>query len=236
MTVLATESQYSRLASLVKFSDTPEYFQFHTKAVVAYESGTPTYTLGTVMGAYVDTPVGTAGTTVGTGNGVMGAITVTSVPGLELGTYTLKIIKANTNAGDFQLRSPSGKLVGNGTVAVAFAQDAFAFTLADGSSDFVVGDTIPIVVTGTVQYKAAVATATDGSQIPVALYMGDSFGAIKDTVMVATTATNIMVINRGKVIVSKDALVLDTSYSTTAAKNNAYAALGVQGILVEASN
>ncbi len=51
MTVIATEGQFARFSSLVKTSDTPEKFEFHTDYITANEaSGTPTYTLGTVLG------------------------------------------------------------------------------------------------------------------------------------------------------------------------------------------
>ncbi len=237
MTVLATEGQYARLSSLVKFSDTPEYFAFHNKVLTAYESGTPTYTLGTVLGAYMGgTVAGTAGANVGTGNGVMGAVTATAANGLLLGTYLVKIVKAASNAGDFVVINPKGAVVGFGTVAVAYSQAGLAFTLADGATDFIVGDYIPIVVSGTVKYKAAVATATDGSAVPAGIYVGDAFGAVKDTVMVASTDTSVLALTRGKVIVSKEALVLDASYSTATLKLAAYNALADLGILVETSN
>lgn len=50
MPVFATEGQYSRFSSLVKASDTPEKFEFHTDVITANETGTPTYQLGTVLG------------------------------------------------------------------------------------------------------------------------------------------------------------------------------------------
>lgn len=236
MTVLATEGRYARLSSLIKFSDTPEYMAFHNQVLTAYEASTPTYTLGTVLGSFIGTPTATAAATVGTGNGVMGSITMTAAPGLQIGTYTLKVVKAASNAGDFVLLNPQGVAVGYGTVAVAFAQAGFAFTLADGSTDFVAGDSIAITVAGTVKYKAAVATATDGSQHAAAIYIGDLTGAVKDTTMVATTDTAVLGLVRGKIIVSKEALTLDSSYSTTALKNVAYAELAALGILVESSN
>lgn len=236
MTVFATEGQYAHLSALIKFSDTPEYLAFHNKLVTAYEAATPTYSIGTVLGAFIGTPTATAAATVGTGNGVMGAITMTAANGLKLGTYTLKITKTVANAGDFVLINPDGAVVGQGQVATAFAQAGFAFTLADGATDFIAGDSIAITVAGTVKYKVAVETATDGSKVPAAIYIADAFGASKDTVMVATTDTKVLTLNRGKIIVSKEALRLDATYDSAAKLQAAYDALAALGILVEASN
>ena len=142
MPVFATEGQFSRFGSLVKMSDTPERFEFHTDVVTANEAGTPTYTLGTVLGK----------------------------------------------------------------------------------------------VTATGKYIACVRTAVDGSQTPAAIYLGDGkMGAIVDTTLVAATDTPVLVLARGKVIVSKEALKLDASFSTTPQKQAAYDSLKSIGILVEAS-
>lgn len=236
MTVLAVEGQFARLSALVKMSDTPFKFEFHSATGIANESGTPTYNLGTVLGTYLASPTATAGTTVGTGNGVMGAITATPATGLKTGVYTLRITKAVTNAGDFIVEDPQGKVVGVGHVATPYSQAGLAFTLADGSADFVEGDTIPITVAGTLKYKTAVATATDGSQVPSAVYIGNNFGQIVPTTLVASTDTTVLVLNQGKVMISQDALQLDASFNTTALKNGAYAALNALGLLVQASN
>lgn len=143
MTIIATEGQFSRFSSLVKMSDTPEKFEFHTDVVTANEAaGTPTYTLGTVLG---------------------------------------KI-------------SASGKYI--------------------------------------ISKQAAV----DGSQVPAALVLGDSFGAIKDITLVNGADTPIVALTRGKVIVSKDALKLDASFGTAPQKQFAYDSLKALGILVENSN
>lgn len=81
-----------------------------------------------------------------TGNGTMGTITVTAgVP--DAGVHKLRITKAATNAGDFEVISPSGALIGVGSVGVAFNAGGLAFTLADGSTDFALGDGFDITVT-----------------------------------------------------------------------------------------
>lgn len=129
-------------------------------------TGAAALSRGAVLGKTVTAGTGTA--TAGgsnTGNGAMGAITVAG--NAEPGNYSLVITKAAANAGDFEVRDPSGALVGVGTVAAAFAGGGLSFTLADGATDFAVGDSFAIAVTAlTEKYKLAAAAATDGSNLP----------------------------------------------------------------------
>ena len=80
-----------------------------------------------------------------TGNGTMGAVTVSA--GAKAGVYNLIVIEPGANAGVFQVIDPDGVFVGRGTVAVAFSAGGLAFTLADGATDFVAGDGFTITVT-----------------------------------------------------------------------------------------
>lgn len=79
-----------------------------------------------------------------TGDGAMGAITVGAAA--KPGVYKLEIFAAAANAGSFNVYDPDGNFVGQGTVAVAFSAGGLAFTLADGSADFVIGDGFNITV------------------------------------------------------------------------------------------
>lgn len=142
MTVIATEGQFARYNSLIKFLDTPEKPDFFKDMLVVNETGTPTLTLGTVLGK----------------------------------------------------------------------------------------------VTATGKYKVSVQSASDGSQVPAALYVGNAFGAVADTTVVAATDTKVLGFVRGKAIVVLEALKLDASFSTAAQKQFAYDSLKALGILVEASN
>lgn len=216
MTTVSTDT--ARISNLVKHELWPET-GFCRKAVVANEASAKTYGVGTVLGKYVASPAGAAvagGSN--TGNGTMGAITVTSNKNLQLGVYTLRIVEAAANAGNFIVTDPAGDVVGFGTVAVAFSQGGLAFTLADGSTDFVVGDTFAITVSGTVKYKIAVQTAVDGSEFAAAL-------VIDDYSVPATTNTTVLVLIKGPAEVSQGALVLDASYDLDAEKAVVYASL-----------
>lgn len=80
-----------------------------------------------------------------TGNGTMGAVTVSA--GAKAGLYSLEIIEPAANAGTFIVLDPDGVEVGTGNVAAAFNAGGIAFTLADGATDFVAGDGFNITVT-----------------------------------------------------------------------------------------
>lgn len=90
-------------------------------------------------------------------------------------------------------------------------------------------------VTATGKYKISVQSANDGSQVPAALVLMNSFGEVKDATLVANTDTKFVALTRGKQIVALEAMKLDVSFSTAPQKQAAYDALKAIGILVEAS-
>ncbi|MDT4804763.1 Bacteriophage lambda head decoration protein D [compost metagenome] len=87
------------------------------------------------------TPAAQAGNT---GNGTVGSVTVTSAA--ITGTYVLEITVAAANGGKFEVTDPLGRLVGEGQVGQAFTGGGLTFTLADGSTDFAVGDGFNLAV------------------------------------------------------------------------------------------
>lgn len=119
-----------------------------------------------------------------TGNGTMGAITVSA--GAKAGVYTLVIIEPGTNVGTFEVEGPDGILIGTGNVAAAFSKGGLAFTLADGATDFVSGDSFKITVAaGSGKYVIVNPSATDGSQIAAAVSVGAVDVTVADVVAAA---------------------------------------------------
>ena len=88
-------------------------------------------------------------------------------------------------------------------------------------------------VSATGKYKISVQNAADGSQNAIAVVVGDSFGTAAPFTVAATTDTKVLVLARGKVVVSEDASVFDSSYDLAAEKQAAYDSLKTVGILVE---
>jgi len=129
--------------------------------------GTGTYTVGTSQTASSTTITATSAAAAAysgnTGNGTMGAITVSA--GAKVGAYMLTILEPGTNIGNFTVHDPDGILIGQGDVAAAFSAGGLAFTLADGSTDFVAGDGFTITIAaGDGLYVVFDDDATDGSE------------------------------------------------------------------------
>lgn len=228
--LIATET--ARLGNVLKYEFERE-MGFCRKAVTAYEAGAKTYTPGTVLGKTLVS--GSAAAVAGasnTGNGTMGSITVSSHA--KIGQYVLRITVASSNAGAFELLNANGSVVGTGNVASAFVGAGLAFTLADGSTDFIVGDTFVITVTGTEKYKILENTASDGSAAFAGIYIGASNGLGIDTSVAATTDTTVLILERGPALVAKEGLTLGASINTAAEKAALYAQMAAVGIIAEA--
>jgi hypothetical protein len=178
--------------------------------------------IGTVLGIKTKSSVvSTPGAN--TGNGVMGAITLGALA--KAGTYALKCITAAANAGTFQVLDPDGVALPNLTVAVAYAGGHLNMTLADGSADFIVGDTFSIVVSGDGKYYPSVAGAVDGTGDPKAILL-DS--------LAITTGKAVPVLARMAVI-EPSKLAWDASYDLDAEKTAALAYLEANCNIVAAT-
>ena len=121
-----------------------------------------------------------------TGNGTPTAATLGTKT--KLGTYTLTCIAANTDLGDFMVEDPDGNRVGNILlVGTAFASDHINLTIADGATDFVVGDSFTVVVTvgSAKKYRVYNAANVDGSQYPMAILAEDTDASAADVSGVA---------------------------------------------------
>lgn len=221
----------NRFSNLVKREFEPE--DGYCRDVVTMNDAAATLDIGTVVGKYLASPTATAGAIVGTGNGAIGTITATSVSSLATGVYTLKVVKAVANAGDFVVIDIHGDVMGNGSVGTAFSSGGLAFTLADGATDFAVGDMIPITVAGTTKWKLVEATATDGSQVAAGIIIGDNTGFSRSVTLPANTDTKVLILARGPAEVSKSVLTFGASVDTAGELSSAYSQLKALGIMVE---
>ena len=107
----------------------------------------------------------TAPAVVGTGNGTIGSITLG--PDARPGNYLLKCIAAAIDAGTFSVFGPDGERLADATVAVAYVSPQINFTIADGSSDYIVGDYFNVAVFNELAGGKVVAwdpTTVDGRQ------------------------------------------------------------------------
>lgn len=123
---------------------------------------------GDVLGQILDgtaTPAAGGGNT---GTGTIGAVTLSQ--GAISGVYTLVCFAVVANLGKFILQGPTGIELGVVTTNSAFTGGGVAFTITDGGTHFVVGDTLSITVAvGSLKYVPFNPTAVDGSQNAAAI-------------------------------------------------------------------
>jgi hypothetical protein len=177
---------------------------------------------GAVLGSITTGSSATSAANAGnTGNGAMGAVTVST--GAKPGVYRLNISAAATDAGTFEVEDPDGNPVGTGTVGAAFSHGGLAFTLADGSMDFAVGDGFTITVAaGSGKFKEHNAAGTVGEQAAAAILL--------DNVDATDGDTPAAIIARDAEVNANELVWF--SGATTEQKNAAIAALATKGIIV----
>ena len=188
-----TEKQYA--GDWLKYEE--ENLYSRQKVTIAGGIGTArALTSGMVLGRTntgAATVVATAGNT---GNGTIGTVTVS---GAKVGAYRLTCMAVAVNAGKFSVEDPEGKQVGVATVAVAFTGGGLTFTIADGATDFVAGDSFTINVADGFKYVQFDDTATNGAQNAAGILLGSGTAPVG----VGTPAT---VIARGPAVVSANGI------------------------------
>lgn len=226
MSLVATEA--TRFNAVVKYEQEASV-GICRDVVTAYEGSSTSYPVGTVLGKYfVATSVTGAAVAGNTGNGAIG--TVTSTGKATRGTYIVRIETAMANSGVFSVINPSGAMIATGVVGTAFSNQ-IAFTLADGATDFVVGDSFTVEVVGDYKYKMVEATATDGTAVACAIYISANDGSFGTSTIAATTDTSIIALVRGAAVVGKETLTYGASVNTTAEKTKLYSELESVGII-----
>ncbi len=141
------------------------------------KSGTA-YKAGTVLGRITAGSVSSAAKSGGnTGNGTLTPdVTTPSKPGVKPGVYQVRFVAAATNNGTFRVTDPDGFDLGQVIMsggAGAFDND-IKFAIADGATDFVVGDGFDVTVAaGNSKLTIALAAAGDGSDKPCAILLAD---------------------------------------------------------------
>jgi len=219
MTVIATEAY--RLSNVVKDEFKPE-IGFCRKHATLYGSAA-SLKIGTILGKLPATASVSAVT--GTGNGVF-TIDATNpvLAGHKVGAYRVTCTTAAANGGTFTVTDPDGFTIGTVAVGATFSND-IKFVIADGSSDFVVGDYFVVTLTAVDKYKPCVQTAVDGSATVAAVLM-------EDLTLPATTDTKALVMVKGPATLSKAGLVMDATYNTADEKAQVYADLAALNINV----
>lgn len=82
-----------------------------------------------------------------TGNGLLTLASPAFGGGVKPGLYRVRCKTAAANGGVFSVVDPDGNVLADATVGSAYAGTAVRFTIADGATDFVVGDGFDVTVT-----------------------------------------------------------------------------------------
>lgn len=116
-----------------------------------------------------------------TGNGAMTLDASTPrLANAQVGVYTVKCTAAASNSGTFRVYDPLGNVLGDVAVAATFS-DQIKFVIADGATDFIVGDTFLVTVAaGSGKYVKSLSAAIDGSQIPDCILAEDTDASSAD--------------------------------------------------------
>lgn len=104
----------------------------------------------------------------GTGNGILTFASPAYNSRVKDGDYKVVCIDPATNGGTFEVIDPAGNTIGTAVVGNAFNKEV-KFTIADGATDFVAGDTFTLTAAmddSSLEFVNFDPTATDGSEVP----------------------------------------------------------------------
>ncbi|MGE4553961.1 MAG: head decoration protein [Desulfovibrionaceae bacterium] len=142
------------------------------QAVTLASSGADAEVLaGTVLGR-VDRALGAATPGTNTGDGTVSGLALGA--GAKAGVYALTCVAVATGGGTFAVLDPDGYRLADAEVGEAYA-GAVAFTVNDGATDFVLGDSFGIEVQepDPVRHAPWDPAAVDGRQRPCAVLAED---------------------------------------------------------------
>jgi hypothetical protein len=199
-----------------------------SRDIVVVASGAGRLLPGTILGKRVADGAYDAAATAragNTGNGAMTLATPKTGTGVKSGTYTVVCNATAENGGSFRVEDPDGVEVGEVAVGSPFAGPV-KFTIADGATDFVAGDAFDIAVTQAAasnKFVASPVTATDGSDVAVAVLVGDVDATSADVSAVAIAR---------HAEVNRHGLYYDASVDDDAKKSAKWAQLRAAGIVV----
>lgn len=211
-------TQAATTGDVLKWDANPNY----TREEVTLLTGT-SYLVGSVLGMITTAGATAAADGGNTGNGVLTVdVTDPVLADARVGAYTVTITEVATNGGQYTVTDPNGDVVGVANVGETFANE-IKFVLADGATDFAIGDVFTVTVAaGSGKYTLATAAATDGSATAVAVLLTATDASLAD-------ATGV-ILARGPAIVSKAALVFDATVDDapkTAIKHAELVAVGI---------
>ncbi len=157
------------MATLTEGARTAEFLQseangYRSRETVTVLAGGTAIDAGAVLGQVTTAGATSAADAGNTGDGVLTVDATDPVlADAQTGAYVVTITEAATNGGQYTVTDPNGDVIGVANVGDTFANE-IKFVLADGATDFIVGDFFTVTVAaGSLKYVVYDATATDGS-------------------------------------------------------------------------
>lgn len=123
-----------------------------------------------------------------TGNTGDGTLTVNGMGDkTKVGDYYLECVETSADGGRFKVLDPDGNRLDDLTVGTTYSNEHLDVDLADGGTDFALGDNFTITVSEDPDKKAQLvdSTAVDGSEHPYAVLAQDADASDGDKVTVA---------------------------------------------------
>lgn len=95
--------------------------------------------------------------------------------------FTITVAASATDTtSTFSVKDPDGNSLPAAVTSVAYTNPQINFTIADGATNFAVGDSFTITVAGDGKYKLAAAASVDGSQTATAILAEDADASAGD--------------------------------------------------------
>ncbi|SMD18161.1 head decoration protein [Rhizobium sp. RU36D] len=128
------------MSSLLKKEIDPEFCRA-TATLLAGDGSPRELKMGEFVGKLKDGGATTVTVTTGTnaGNGVLTLGAPSYTAAVKPGRYTVTYLVEKANGGEFEVEGPNGAIVGAGKTGTLFGKQV-RFTIADGATDFAVGD------------------------------------------------------------------------------------------------
>lgn len=191
-----------------------------SRDAITIQSGQGVFSPGAVLAMIAAGSAASAAKSGGnTGNGALTLDATTPVQdGALPGIYTVRCITAAVNGGTFRVENPDGDVIGDVAVGATFNDD-IKFAIADGATDFIVGDGFDITV-NPVAGKYVKASATQKAEA-IAIYGGDATSADVKVAGIVRDAE-----------VNGNCLVYDTSIDDATKTARKVSELALAGIIV----
>ena len=155
-------SESNNLGDVLK-CEAPNLYSREAVTVLAGDGAERALKVGAVIAARTRS---TVTVTAGDGNTGDGEATLADPPLgalAEAGIYRLACTTAGADGGTFQVLTPKGYVLPDLTVGTAYEGGHLNLTVADGATDFAVGDTFAIEISGDGKAVALDAAAVDGT-------------------------------------------------------------------------